>query len=332
MEWVETTGSTVAAAIEKAIERLGVSEADAEVVVLEEPRSSIFGLRKSEARIRARVRPVQARAKRPARRSQGSDNRRRGSGEGRGQQRGGEARSESQRQKSNGQKKPAKQTASAAEEKSGAAQGGDGASTRGNGQARSSSRNRRRRPAGSQGDRASRTRETAATEEEQMSIESQAELAEEFVRGVVESFGFEADLSKTLEDETVRIDVNGDNLGLLIGPRGATVDALQELTRTAVQRRGEDMSVRLVVDVGGYRVRRAAALQQFARRVATEVIESGEPQALDPMSAADRKIVHDTVNELGTVHTTSEGQEPRRYVVIHPGASGEAAPAAADES
>jgi spoIIIJ-associated protein len=322
MEWVETTGSTVAAAIEKAIERLGVSQADAEIVVLEEPRSSIFGLRKSEARIRARVRPVQARAKRPARRSQQGDSRRRGSSDGRGQQRNSGGRRDSQKASASSEKRPAETSEQAADETGGERPAGQKAAS-GNRSGRSGSRNRGRRSGAAQGDRAQKTRETAATEEEQMSIESQAELAEEFVRGVVRSFGLEADLTKTLEDETVRIEVNGENLGLLIGPRGATVDALQELTRTAVQRRGEDMSVRLVVDVGGYRVRRAAALQQFARRVAGEVIESGEPQALDPMSAADRKIVHDTVNELGTVHTTSEGQDPRRYVVIHPGGATE---------
>jgi spoIIIJ-associated protein len=151
-----------------------------------------------------------------------------------------------------------------------------------------------------------------------MSIESQAELAEQFVRGVVERFGLDARTTREISEDTIRIDVVGDNLGLLIGPRGATADALQELTRTAVQRRGEEQGTRIVVDVGGYRLRRAEALRQFARRVATEVLESNEAQALDPMNAADRKIVHDTVNELAGVRTTSEGEEPRRYVVIHP--------------
>lgn len=151
-----------------------------------------------------------------------------------------------------------------------------------------------------------------------MSIEAQAELAEEFVRGVVERFGLDATTTCETNEDTVRINVEGENLGLLIGPRGATVDALQELTRTAVQRRGEESGTRIVVDVGGYRLRRAAALQQFARRVAADVVESGESQALDPMSAADRKILHDAVNELDGVRTTSEGEDPRRYVVIHP--------------
>lgn len=150
-----------------------------------------------------------------------------------------------------------------------------------------------------------------------MSIEAQAELAEEFVRGVVERFGLEANLTREIADETVRIDVAGENLGILIGPRGVTADALQELTRTAVQHRSDEFGVRIVVDVGGYRLRRAAALQQFAQRVASEVLESGEPQALDPMSAADRKIVHDAVNEIAGVRTTSEGEDPRRFVVIH---------------
>ena len=151
-----------------------------------------------------------------------------------------------------------------------------------------------------------------------MSIEAQAELAENFVRGVVERFGLDATTTCETTEDTVRVNVEGENLGLLIGPRGATVDALQELTRTAVQRRGEDSHTRIVVDVGGYRLRRAEALQQFARRVAADVAASGESQALDPMSAADRKIVHDAVNELDGVRTTSEGEDPRRYVVIHP--------------
>ena len=159
-----------------------------------------------------------------------------------------------------------------------------------------------------------------------MSIEAQAELAENFVRGVVERFGLDATTTCETTEDTVRVNVEGENLGLLIGPRGATVDALQELTRTAVQRRGEDSHTRIVVDVGGYRLRRAEALQQFARRVAADVAASGESQALDPMSAADRKIVHDAVNELDGVRTTSEGEDPRRYVVIHPTRAAMAAP------
>ncbi len=149
-----------------------------------------------------------------------------------------------------------------------------------------------------------------------MSIETQAALAEEFVRGVVERFGLEATVSSTIDDEHIRVSVVGGNVGLLIGPRGSTIDALQELARTVVQRRSEDSGGRINVDVGGYRARRALALAQFARKVAREVLESGVAQALEPMNAADRKVVHDAVNELEGVATSSEGDDPGRYVVI----------------
>jgi spoIIIJ-associated protein len=154
-----------------------------------------------------------------------------------------------------------------------------------------------------------------------MSIEAQATLAEEFVRGVVSSFRLDATVSSTIEDDYIRVAVDGESVGYLIGPKGATIDALQELTRTVVQRRSDDAGGRINVDVGGYRARRAAALAQFAEKVAREVVEGGLPQALEPMSPADRKVVHDALNEVEGVTTSSEGEEPRRYVVIHPSAA-----------
>lgn len=167
-----------------------------------------------------------------------------------------------------------------------------------------------------------------------MSVEVQADLAREFVDGVVEGFGFDADTSTEIVDDTIRVDVAGENLGLLIGPRGATVEALQELTRTVVQRHSDEQAGRLVVDVAGYRSRRAAALRQFTQRVAAEVSETGVPQSLEPMSPPDRKVVHDTVNEIDGVRTSSEGEGPQRYVVIHPDADVPAEPEAhaAEES
>jgi spoIIIJ-associated protein len=151
-----------------------------------------------------------------------------------------------------------------------------------------------------------------------MSIEAQAELAESFVRGVVDSFGFSATVESSISDDVIQVRVAGEGLGLLVGPRGVTVDALQELTRTAVQHRSEEHAGRIHVDVAGYRARRAAALQDFARRVANEVLTSGVAQALEPMNAVDRKAVHDAVHEVDGVSTGSEGEEPRRYVMIRP--------------
>jgi spoIIIJ-associated protein len=160
----------------------------------------------------------------------------------------------------------------------------------------------------------------AVPKEEEMSIEAQAELAESFVRGVVEGFGFSATVESSISDDVIQVRVAGEGLGFLVGPRGATVDALQELTRTAVQHRSDEHAGRIHVDVAGYRARRAAALQDFARRVATEVLTSGEAQALEPMNAVDRKAVHDAIHEAPGVATGSEGEDPRRYVVIRPAA------------
>ena len=162
-----------------------------------------------------------------------------------------------------------------------------------------------------------------------MSVEEQAQAASAFVEGVVERFGLDATTSVSTDAEHVLVSVEGGDLGLLVGPRGATLDALQELTRTVVQRRGEEHSTRVVVDVAGYRAKRAAALEAFTQRVADEVLASGEPQALEPMTPPDRKIVHDAANAIDGVETSSEGIEPHRYVVIRPSGAAHAAGRAA---
>ncbi|HLI16358.1 MAG TPA: RNA-binding cell elongation regulator Jag/EloR [Acidimicrobiales bacterium] len=296
MEWVETTGSTVAAALEAALDVLGVDEHDAEVVILEEPRTGLFGLRRGEARVRARVRPSAPRPKRPQRGRSARDQ-----GESRSRSAGAGTRRPSERGVP-----PPGQGGSA----SGAAAGGA-----------DQARRAPRRRGGRRGGAAARARVEARGEEGQMTVEQEAELVGAFVRGVVERFGFDATTSVRVEDDAVAVEVDGDDLGLLIGPRGATLDALQELARTVLQRRGgEQRAARVSVDVAGFRARRAAALAAFARRAAAEVLETGETQALEPMSAADRKIVHDAVNPIEGVETASEGVEPGRYVVIRPAA------------
>ncbi len=149
-----------------------------------------------------------------------------------------------------------------------------------------------------------------------MPIEEQAELVGAFVRGVVERFGLDAKTTVQMDEDQILVDVQGSDLGILVGQRGATLDALQELARTVVQRRNEEHGARIVVDVAGFRAKRAAALEGFARQVAAEVLQSGTPQALEPMSANDRRIVHDAVGSVSGVTTSSEGVEPRRFVVI----------------
>jgi spoIIIJ-associated protein len=153
-----------------------------------------------------------------------------------------------------------------------------------------------------------------------VSLQEQAELAEGFARGLIERFGLKAEVhAETDGDEDVQVNIEGDDLGLLIGPRAVTLDALQELVRTAVQRRIGGHSARIHVDVAGYRAQRSQALSEFARQAAQRALDSGRDQVFEPMSPADRKIVHDTVNAIEGVSTISEGEEPRRRVVIKAG-------------
>ena len=155
-----------------------------------------------------------------------------------------------------------------------------------------------------------------------MTVEEQVDLVGAFVRGVVERFGYDATSTTRVEDDRLYVDVVGEDLGLLIGPHGSTLDALQELAGTVVQRRGDERALRVVVDVAGFRaLMRAVALEAFTRRRVGEVLDTGVAEALEPMSAADRKIVHDTVASIDGLETGSEGVEPKRYVVIRPAAA-----------
>ncbi len=157
--------------------------------------------------------------------------------------------------------------------------------------------------------------------EESLTLEQQGEAAKEFVAGLVQEFGLSAEVMfAEVDEDTVQVSATGDDLGLLVGPRGATLAAVQDLTRTFVQRQSENRTDRILVDVGGYREKRAAALRRFAEGIVTEVKAADEERALEPMSPADRKVVHDAVNEMEGVETRSEGTEPSRYVVIQPSA------------
>ncbi|MGZ6884858.1 MAG: RNA-binding cell elongation regulator Jag/EloR [Acidimicrobiia bacterium] len=165
-----------------------------------------------------------------------------------------------------------------------------------------------------------RPEETPAMDDDAMPVDEQAEVAEDFLHGLVEAMGLEADVSSTIvdEDDVIEVDVTGDELGLLVGPKGATLASVEELTRAAVQREAGGTAARIRVDVAGYKAKRRVALAAFTQKVVEEVLETGEPRALEPMGSADRKTVHDTVNDIEGVVTSSEGEDPRRYVVIRP--------------
>ena len=151
-------------------------------------------------------------------------------------------------------------------------------------------------------------------------VEEQAAIMRSFLEGLVEAFDLDATFAEERVDEdTIELKVVGDNLGLLIGPKGQTLQSVQELARTVVQRQATGTHHgRVRIDIGGYRERRKEALARFATQVAADVAETGVAKALEPMHPADRKVVHDTVNELEGVASTSECVEPRRRVVIVP--------------
>ena len=151
-----------------------------------------------------------------------------------------------------------------------------------------------------------------------VSVDDQADIISEFLEGLLDSLGIEGDINRTkVDDETVELGVEGADLGLLIGPKGQTLTAVHELSRTVLQRRATGRhDGRVRIDIGGYRQRRQEALARFVRQQAEEVVAQGVSRALEPMNAVDRKVVHDTINEIDGVSTLSEGIDPNRRVVI----------------
>lgn len=141
------------------------------------------------------------------------------------------------------------------------------------------------------------------------------DVAAEFVGGLLAAMEIDAAVSTRVEGDTAHVDISGDGLGVLIGRRGQTLDALQEVARTAVQRRVR-ARVRLLVDVEGYRARRRESLAEYARAMAERAKSRGTEIELEPMNAYERKIVHDAVAAVDGATSFSEGEEPNRKVVV----------------
>ena len=285
MEWVETTARTVEEAKEQALDQLGVAEDDAEFEVLDEPRAGLFGRVRGEARVRARVRPTQPRPK-----AERQNRRRRGEESGDSGASGAAAGNGAVATKSDDDAAPSRRREAPRPERSG---------------------QRRDRPARPPaGERANR--------EDAVDAEQVGEEARKFVQGLVDAFGLTGTAGVRRDGDDLEVTVDGSDLGLLVGPRGSTLQAVQEITRVASQRRLGDHDTRLRVDVGGYRDRRREALTRFATQVAEEVVASGAPRSLEPMASPDRKVIHDVLSEFPGVDTRSDGEDPYRRVVIAP--------------
>ena len=142
--------------------------------------------------------------------------------------------------------------------------------------------------------------------------------AVQFIEGLVAAMGVAATTRLESDGTELEVVVDGEQLGLLIGPGGRTLLAIQNLARVAAQRRLGDHDTRLRVDVAGYRAKRKVALEAFANELAQQVISTGVPRSLEPMPSADRKIVHDTVSSIAGVESRSVGEDPMRHVVVAP--------------
>ncbi len=290
MEWVETTGKTIAEAKEKALDQLGVLDEDAEFDVLEEPKQGLFGRVRGEARVRARVRPTQARQKVDRRDRKRTD-------------------------KGDKTERPVKQAA--------------GETSTGTGEDAPAPRAARQRSATAPA-KAAKAPQQARTnpnpkpskdsepKEQLVDAQQVGEEAVRFMTDLVSAFGLSGTAELVQDGDDLEVRVHGQELGLLVGPRGTTLQAVQDLVRVAAQRRLGDHDTRLRVDVGGYRERRRVALGTFAAQMADEVKASAVARVLEPMSSADRKVIHDSLAEVEGIVTRSEGEDPSRRVVIAP--------------
>jgi spoIIIJ-associated protein len=279
MDWVETTGKTLEEATNKALQHLGVAQSDADIEILEEPKQGLFGRVRGEARVRARVRPVGPRPKRTRQRRP----------EGR---KGSERKPESRKN-----------------------EGGTAAEAP---KERPVKERAEKKPV----EKKNPTTPKEGTVAEGISLVEQAQVAKSFLEGLLDAMEITATVSvNEIDHETVELAINATpptTLGVLVGPKGSTLQALQEITRTVVQSKSPAKTDRILVDVAQYRERRVAALGRFASQVADDVRSSGEERALEPMSPADRKAIHDSLTGQTDIVTRSEGVEPRRFVVIAP--------------
>lgn len=137
-----------------------------------------------------------------------------------------------------------------------------------------------------------------------------------FLEGLCAAAGLKADINATTSGEDIDVNVTGEGVEMFVGAKGSTLLAVQDLTRVVSQRRLGDHDTHLRVDIASYREKRKDALSRFARKVANDVLESGQPRVLEPMNSADRKIVHDTLVDMAGVVTRSQGQDPHRRVVV----------------
>ena len=157
---------------------------------------------------------------------------------------------------------------------------------------------------------------TAGGDEALRALEQEGDVAADYLEALLDIADYDGDLDLDVEGDRAMVAIEGEGLADLVGPEGAVLDALQDLTRLAVLRETGRRS-RLMLDIAGWRRARRAALTTLGTEAAETVKSSGEPVRLDPMTPFERKVVHDAVAAAG-LRSESEGEEPQRCVVVLP--------------
>lgn len=298
MEWITVTAPTVSEAKEQLLDKLGVPDGEAEFVVEDEGESKFFGLRRTQARVRARVRPRGREERRDRKRS----------------------RPDRKRRKAEGGAKPDKPRQSTAPDKGSEP---SAPSTRSRKTKAQALREDRTTPDRSPAQRTSAVAEPPAAgsptpkkQREEVPMDEVTARLQAFLDGLTDAFGVETTITISETEDHLTAQIAGQH-GVLVGPKARTLDAIQELAKIAAFKGGSS-SARVRVDVGQYRERRAAALVKFAEQAADKVVTEQTEVVLEPMSSADRKIVHDALAGKEGIETRSVGTDPRRRVVIAP--------------
>jgi spoIIIJ-associated protein len=300
VEWVEVRGKDVEVAVAAAIEELGLPGVDAaDIEVLQEPERGFLGMGGQDAIVRVKPKPA----------SSGKRRRRGGRGRGDNKESGDRTRTPKGRSGGNAPRQDSKG--------SGRNGGGNRQGRSGNGESkggRSGGRTQQRPPRQQRPANDVKEQKEPKVEVE-VDREEQAVMVKDFLTGLLDAFGLEGKVDCTVDEDIILANVTGEQTEALVGPKGAILQATLELSRTIVQRKSQ-AGARIRLDIGGYTERRREALRIYTGRLVEKVTEEGGEIMLEPMNAADRKVVHDAAADLGGVRTFSEGEEPRRSVVI----------------
>jgi spoIIIJ-associated protein len=336
VEFVEVRGKSVEVAVQAAMQELQITDRDrVDVEVVQEPEKAVFGIfGGKDAVVKVTVKADDPRKRRRRRRKGGRDDEDGGSPGERGQERSegrGQAGGQGGRGSEGGQGRQQRpQGDGGGRQRQGQGGGGQGGGGQGRGQGGArSDRGQGRgdgRGDGGRGDggrgegrnqreERSRAHATPEREERTVSIDEQVPVVDEFLTGLVGAFGLEGTVEVRSDDDVIVADIKGQQTEAMVGPRGSVIEAIHELTKTVLHRQTQS-SARLRLDIAGYGDRRRQALAIYAGQLIEQVLGDGGEVMLEPMSAADRKVIHDAVGEREGVRSYSEGESPQRYVVI----------------